>query len=142
MQHKKFCPSNLFSSFLPHSSLKGSQSKLTKSGRDLFSSCTHIVYIQKTALGESPRTNTFPSPSHLSSTQLSFISFPSPERARDRMRETEWGWREGGSRGERRKRAAIKAIFAAYVSLSLTFFIHLFGGGWGRISEMFGGYAF
>lgn len=113
-QHKKFCPSNLLSSFLPHSSLKGSQSKLTKSGRDLFSSCTHIVYIQKIALGESPRTNTFPSPSHLpSSTQLSFISFPSPERARDRMREgmgMEGGRELGGKAETRRHKSNLRGL--------------------------------
>lgn len=141
-QHKKICPSNLLSSFLPHSSLKGSQSKLTKSGRDLFSSCTHIVYIQKIALGESPRTNTFPPlptfpPPHNFLSSLSLLP-----KGQGTGCEREWGRREGGSWGERRKRAAIKAIFAAYVSLSLTFLIHLFGGGWGGISETFGVYAF
>lgn len=123
------------SSFLPHSSLKESQSKLTKSRRDLFSSCTY-----KNALGESPRTNTFPPPSFLP--PHNFFHF-FPFFRKEGMGGGKWGWREGNW-GERRKRAAIKAIFAAYVSpsLSLASFIHLSGGGWGRIAKRLGDMLF
>lgn len=65
--------------FLPHSSLKESQSKLTKSREDLFFSCRYIYVYRQNALGESPRTHVSPNPPSSPAPQNSFYSFP-PKR--------------------------------------------------------------
>lgn len=131
-------------SILPHSSLKESQSKLTKSGRDLFSSRTHIVYVQNKCFGrKSPDKYVPPCFPPFPPTPHNFLLFLSLRpKGQGTGCEREWEWREGGSWEERRKRAAIKAIFAAYVSLSLTFFICLFGVGWGRLAKHLGDMLF
>lgn len=141
-QHKDSAPTKLsLLSFLTPRSKDRNQS--LRKAKEISSLLALTLYTyKKNALGESPRTNTFP-PLPTFPPPHNFLSFLSLlPKGQGTGCEREWGWREGGSWGERRKRAAIKAIFAAYVSLSLTFSIRLFGGGWGRISETFGGYAF
>lgn len=126
---------NFFLSFL-HSSLKESQSKLTKKQKRIYFSFLQIhfffkkLYIEQKMLWEKvPGQHVFPptsSPASCSHRYSFFFFILSPflRKRKDEKRRGKWGGLEKGVRlgWKRRKRAAIKAIFAAYVSPPLAFF--------------------
>lgn len=122
-QHKNSAPTNLpLLFFLTPRSKDRNQSLRKAEEISSLLALTLYTYIQKKCFGRKspdkhiPPLPTFPPPHNF----LSFLSLL--PKGQGTGCEREWGWREGGRWGERRKRAAIKAILAAYVSLSLTFF--------------------